>query len=569
MDWKPLPIGVEDFERIIEEEYYYVDKTELIKDILDKKAMVNLFTRPRRFGKTLNISMLRCFFEKAIDGKDYSHLFEGLKIASAGEHYMKQQGQYPVISMTLKSAKQPIFEAAYQCLIEDIAKEFARHKYVMEGEFVTDEYRDRYYALMNRKANGTEYARALAFLSECLYQYHGKKVIILLDEYDVPLENAYFCGFYDEMVAFICSLFESALKTNYALNFAVITGCLRISKESIFTGLNNLRIISILDDEYGEYFGFTESEVEKMLACYDRSLQMETMKKWYDGYVFGNVEVYNPWSVIQYVNAVKVNPKAFPVSYWANTSSNSVIRDLIYKADAVTKKEIQNLMDGESIEKIIHEDITYDEIDKSQDNLWNFLFFTGYLKKVSVRSDENGDLHMTLIIPNREVLAIYRNHIRNWFREDVINKRDLTPMYTALATGDAGQLEKYMEDLLLAAISYMDSGETFYHGFLLGILANIDDYGIKSNHESGYGRYDIVVYSEDIRKPPIIIELKVAKKYREIAAAAERGLAQIKEKRYAQEFADDGYTYAICYGIGFYKKQVCVIVENVEIEDEE
>ena len=561
---KRVPVGIENFKEIIEENYYYVDKTYLIKDILDKGGKNNLFTRPRRFGKTLNMSMLRYFFEKPIDGVSNKALFDGLHIASAGERYVAEQEKYPVISMTLKSAKQPNFEMAYESLVDEIVNEFQRHSYVYDSGVLNKEMQGKFERLMLREANNTEYARALEFLSVCLCQYHQKPVIILIDEYDVPLENSYFAGFYDEMIAFIRSLFESALKTNDNLYFAVITGCLRISKESIFTGLNNLRVNSITTAEFSEYYGFEENEVFDMLEYYDRTEKKDTMKQWYNGYLFGKTEVYNPWSVINYMRDLLADEDAFPLANWANTSSNSIVRDLIYNASEDVREEIQELVDGNTIEKQIHEDITYGDIDSSEDNLWNFLFFTGYLKAESIRFDVD-ERYATLTIPNIEVKSIYKNQIRNWFRDE-IKAKDLSNLHEALVGGDAEKLQEEIEPLLMNTISYMDNAESFYQGFLLGILANVKGYHIKSNREAGNGRYDIAVRSNNIKKRPVVIELKVAKKFREMEAAAETALQQIIDRQYPIAFAEDGYQEVICYGIGFFRKQLRVTMETVNIE---
>lgn len=417
---KRMPIGMEFYKQLIEKDYYYVDKTLLIKDILEKGGQVNLFTRPRRFGKTLALTMLRTFFETEIDRdgelKDNSHYFDGMKIMDAGEEYTKHLGQYPVIFLSLKSAKQPTFEMAYEMLKRQIKDEFDRHAYVLETNALDDVAKERYQSICDLSAGAEEYAAAVAFLSKCLEQYHGRKTIILLDEYDVPLENAYFQEFYEQMVQFIRSLFESALKTNESLEFAVITGCLRISKESIFTGLNNLEIISVLNRQFAESFGFTQVEAEQILKYYGLERRKQEMKEWYDGYLFGDMEVYNPWSVINYVKTAVFDENAFPKPYWSNTSSNSIIKELVQNADSKVKKEIEQLIAGSTIEKQVHEDITYGDIRQSQDNLWNFLFFTGYLKAVCQRFEGNM-VYLTLKIPNEEIRYIYQNTIREWFEQ--------------------------------------------------------------------------------------------------------------------------------------------------------
>lgn len=402
MNHKALPVGIDNFEMLVTRGYYFIDKTMLIKELLDKKGAVNLITRPRRFGKTLNMSMLQYFFEDARNDQgekqEHSQLFEGLRIMESGEQYLSHMGQYPVISLSLKGGKQPDFELASAMLRRQIANEYKRHIYVLEGNLLKED-RERYYQIMVEKADREAYIDALQFLSQCLERYYGKKAIILIDEYDVPLENAHMCGFYDEMAAFIRSLFESSLKTNSSLEFAVITGCLRISKESIFTGLNNLKIISILDEKYDEHFGFTDEEVQKICDDYQMSQKFETMKEWYNGYLFGNANVYNPWSVIQFMDDLQDNSNCFPKAYWANTSSNSIVRKLIEMADEDTRTEIEALIEGKTIEKPIHEDITYDEVYKKMDNLWNFMFFTGYFRKVSERMDAEDKRYVELSIP--------------------------------------------------------------------------------------------------------------------------------------------------------------------------
>ncbi len=366
MKKKPLPIGIDNFEKLITRGYYFVDKTMLIKDLLDNKADVNLFTRPRRFGKTLNMSMLQYFFEderNEFDGskKDNKYLFDGLNIMNEGEKYTSHMGKYPVINLSLKSAKQPTLDLAFQCLREEISNEFRRHAFILKDERLSTE-KEEYMNIVQKSDDMSSYATALRFLSQCLEKYYGKKTIILIDEYDVPLENAFFRGFYNEMIDFIRSLFESSLKTNASLEFAVITGCLRISKESIFTGLNNLKIISILDERYDEYFGFTCDEIKKICKDYSMENKYETIKEWYNGYIFGYANVYNPWSVVQYIDDLKENINKYPKSYWANTSSNSIVKSLIDRADDETKKEIEMLIEGKTIEKPVHEDIDLEEM---------------------------------------------------------------------------------------------------------------------------------------------------------------------------------------------------------------
>lgn len=561
---RAIPIGIEDYKRIAGRPYYYVDKTLLIKDLLDKGAVVNLFTRPRRFGKTLALSTIQTFFEMETDVNgnvtDNSHFFHGMKIMQEGEQYTREMGQYPVISLSLKSARQPTFEMAYESVLDEIIKEYERHRYVLSGDALLDTAKEKYRFIMERKSDAIVYAKALEFLSSCLKQYHGKNVIILLDEYDVPLENAYFEGFYNEMLTFIRSLFESALKTNDSLEFAVVTGCLRISKESIFTGLNNLEVISILSVDFAERFGFTEDEVGQMLETYGIKQKLEEVKEWYDGYLFGNTEVYNPWSVLNYVKAACADVNTFPKPYWSNTSSNNIIRELIESADEGVKKEIEELIAGGVIEKPANEDITYADIHRTQDNLWNFLLFTGYLKVVKQRF-EIDTIYLTLKLPNAEIRYIYRNTIREWFNEKV-KQTDFTSFYQNILTGKCHEMEDFITNLLSESISYHDSAENFYHGYLLGILSGFEGYQIESNKEHGNGRPDIVLCPFHPQKPVIIFELKRADKFSQMDGLCEAALTQIEQKNYVAEYLEEGYHDVINYGICFCKKS-CMVKKEI------
>ncbi len=565
--YKPLPIGVDNFEKLVTRGYYFIDKTLFMKELLDKKADVNLFTRPRRFGKTINMSMLQYFFEDArnYDGEktDNSYLFEGLDIMSQGEAYLSHMGQYPVINLSLKSGKQPTFEMAYAMLRREIASEFKRHEFILNDERFAA-IKERYEIIMQEKADREAYNDSLKFLSECLELYYGRKTIILIDEYDVPLENSYFRGFYNEMIDFIRSLFESALKTNSHLEFAVITGCLRISKESIFTGLNNLGIISILSSNYAEYYGFSESEVQKLLTDYGIGDRMDEARDWYDGYRFGSVDVYNPWSMINYVNGIVYDKIPYPRPFWANTSSNSIVKELIEKADANAKEEIELLMAGGTIEKPIHEDITYDDIHQTQDNLWNFLFFTGYLKAVGIRF-EGIQIYVTFALPNKEILYIYENSIKFWFQQQ--NKSlDFSNLYNAIFNKDCQAVEECIKEQLRRNISYHDTVELFYHGFMVGILSGLKDYRVLSNREGGNGRTDIVLKPLDDRKEAVIIELKRVMKMTEMSEGCDRALAQIEEKNYIDDLVEDGYGKFIKYGICFCRKNCRVKCTTQQVE---
>ena len=561
MDYKPLPVGVDIFEKLITQEYYFIDKTLLIKDLLDKKGDVNLFTRPRRFGKTLNISMLQYFFEDARehDGtkKDNRYLFEGLNIMQAGEKYLSHMGQYPVINLSLKSAKQPDFELAYAMLKREIEDEFGRHRFILNSD-IPEKDKKQFQKIYEGHADRDSLNGSLKFLSQCLESYYGKKVIILIDEYDVPLENAFFEGFYTEMVSFIRSLFEAAFKTNASLAFAVITGCLRISKESIFTGMNNLEIISILSKNYAEYFGFTEEEVKQICRDYKLEHKYELIKEWYNGYIFGNTNVYNPWSVIRFIKDLMAYEDEFPSPYWANTSANSIVRKLIELADDDTKEEIEALIEGKTVEKPVHEDITYDEVYQSMDNLWNFMFFTGYFRKIKERMDpRTKELLLMFAIPNEEVKYIFRTKILTWFQEKV-KQRDRSPLFEALIRQDIETMEAEIVDMLIETISFNDAYESFYHGFLAGILSGMKGYIVKSNREGGRGRSDLFIKPVTRRKAAYVIEFKVAKRFQDMEQMAEKALKQIEERQYIKELNDDGYETVIPYGIAFFGKDCLV-----------
>lgn len=557
---KAVAIGFEDIKEIIDKNRYYIDKTYMIRDLLDRGGKVNLFTRPRRFGKTLNLSMIRRFFESEIgfDGKEIQngYLFEDLKISAYGEHYMAHQGKYPVINLSLKSAKQPTYEMAYSCLVDEIAKEYKRHVYVLSCGSLLEDDIERYKAIMSRNGEISDYAKALEFLSSCLVKYHGKKAIILIDEYDVPLENSYFMGFYEEMISFIRSLFESALKTNSNLEFAVITGCLRISRESIFTGLNNLKVYSILGSLYADCFGFTEDEVRSLLASSGLEGNFAEIKRWYDGYKFGDKEIYNPWSILNYIDTAMENNRAVPQPYWSNTSSNSIIRELVEEADFDMRQEIENLIAGGTIRKPVQEDITYDDIHESQDNLWNFLYFTGYLKSMKETFEED-TRYMELMIPNTEVRSIYKQTILTWFDKKV-RSCDRSELIQALENGDHERAERFISEQLIDTISFFDYAENYYHGFLAGLLKGAGAYLVVSNRESGNGRPDIVLKTPSVRGAAIILEIKVTDTFTQMEKECQRALEQIKDKKYDSGLRAEGYRDIKSYGVCFYRKECMV-----------
>ena len=552
---KKISTGVEDFKEIIDKNGYFVDKTLMIRELLESNAKVTLFTRPRRFGKTLNQSMIKRFLEDEItehgERIDNSYLFDGLAISRCSEDILKHQQQYPVIFLSLKSAKQPDYSKAYESIIDDICKEFVRHSYVLTKDMPARNRRI-YEKIMMGEGSYIEYAKSLALLSEILAGYHGKNAVILIDEYDVPLENSYTRGFYDEMMGFIRSLFESALKTNPYLEKGIITGCLRISRESIFTGLNNLNVQSILSSHYNDCFGFTEEEVREILAYYGFSDRYDEVREWYDGYMFGNTEIYNPWSILSYIYEAQGKGSIMPAAraYWSNTSSNSIVKELIYDADSKTRNELELLMNGGTIEKPVHEDITYEDIHVSQDNLWNFLFFTGYLKMKSMHTDD-GTVCLELAIPNREVREIYKRTVRGWL-DDKIKNADSAVLLKALEQGDCKTAENFINTLFEDTISYFDCTESFYHGLLAGLLARTGGYRMDSNRESGYGRYDLVFRTPAVRKGRVIIlEFKVADSVRTLEAKCDEALKQIEDKKYAEPFISEGYPVIRKYGISF------------------
>ena len=553
---KKISIGVEDFKEIIDKDGYFVDKTLMIQNLIENNAKVTLFTRPRRFGKTLNQFMLRRFFEdeRTETGEkiDNAHLFDGLKITECGEEILQHQQQYPVIFMSLKSAKQDTYALAYMELKKRISEEYKRHKYVLQGDSLTEDEKERFAAVSSILDDVSLYVDALGFLSMCLFKYHGQNAIILIDEYDVPLENAYVHGFYEQMIGFIRSLFESALKTNPYLEKGVITGCLRISKESIFTGLNNLKTDSVLHTDYGDSFGFTEPEVEAMLSYYSLDDKLAEVKTWYDGYRYNETEIYNPWSIINYVHDRSHNITRFPIPYWSNTSSNSIIREMVQDADDDTRRDLETLMDSKAIEKRVHEDITYGDIHESSENLWNFLFFTGYLKKVGERFEEN-KLYLEMKIPNTEIELIYEDSITHWF-DQKIEKTDRSPLIHALETGDCETAENFLNEQLLDTISYFDYAESYYHGFMTGLLSNAGRYRVYSNRESGNGRPDIVLTELKFMGRAIILELKISETFRGMEKKCEEALAQIEEQKYAIPLEDDGYQEILKYAVCFFKK---------------
>ncbi len=551
---KAIPIGIEDFKEIINRNCYLVDKTLLIKDILDAGAKVTLFTRPRRFGKTLNMSMLKRYFEKT--DEDNSYLFNGLKISEAGGMYYQYMGQYPVISISLKSMKQPTWEEAFFQFKNIIISEFERYDHLLSGDRLKPGKRNIFESIYNGMADDVMYSTSLRLLSDCLNAVYNKNVIVLIDEYDVPLENACFNGFYDKMINLIRSVFESVLKTNDSLEFGVLTGCLRISKESIFTGLNNLKVNSIRFEEYSNYFGFTEAEVRELSEYYEIEDKFDEIKQWYDGYRFGTTEIYNPWSVLNYIQTAITMPSAPPEPYWSNTSSNSIIHKLITESEITVRDMIEELMNGESVSVPIFEDTVYADIDVNNDSIWSFLLFTGYLKIINSKNIDNM-LYADLVIPNIEVRTIYQRTIIQWFKEKV-SADPRQELFEALLNEEIEKIEDILCDWLDETISYHDEKEQFYHGFLAGLLSGFKGYTLKSNRESGNGRPDIMLMERRRRELAVVIEVKDTRNFKDLEKLCDEGLAQIEKLNYESELKNEGYKKILKYGIAFCQKSCMV-----------
>lgn len=551
MKHKPLPIGVEDFKRLVDNGYYFVDKTLMIKELLENKETVNLFTRPRRFGKTLNMSMLQRFFEAT--EKSNAYLFDGLKIAAYPE-YMAYQGQYPVISVSLKSMKQKNFTLAFETYKYLIKSEYSRHKdFIFSRNVLDEEEKARYLSFIQVDATETMYNQAIGFLSNCLKKAYQQNVIILIDEYDVPLENAYHEGFYDDMTNLIRSCFESALKTNSSLEFAVLTGCLRVSRESIFTGLNNLKTYSITKNKFSQYFGFTQEEMQEILQTFSLEQYAGTIAKWYDGYRFGLTEIYNPWSVLNCIDSYLQNDMVACEPYWSNTSSNRIVKRLIEESNERTKSMVEELINGTPIHTQIFEDVTYGTIDVNQDYIWSFLLFTGYLKIISCETFGD-ETYYDMVIPNVEIKSIYKNTIRSWFI-DHINRDSRTDILESVIHADAEKLEDLLCTWLTNTISCFDEQENYYHGFVTGLVSGFNGYMVVSNRESGNGRFDLVVKQRSRWHHAAILEFKVVEKYNQMTKACEDALRQIEEKDYEASLRDEQYENIAKLGICFCQKR--------------
>ena len=566
-----LPVGIDDFRKLRESHFYYVDKTRLIEQLLLNWSEVTLFTRPRRFGKTLNMSMLKSFFDIGTD----EALFDGLYISGNKELCDEYMGKYPVIFLSLKGVEGLTYEEAFEAFVRIMGKEVNRVSFLADSDKLTQIEREQYKGLTIMKNGRLAFDKeklisSLQLLSQLLYKHYGKKTIILIDEYDVPLDKAFQNGYYNEMVSLIRGLFGQALKTNEFLQFAVLTGCLRISKESIFTGLNNFKVMSITDTRFDEQFGFTDSEVKKLLSDYGMDSHFDEVKEWYDGYHFGKADVYCPWDVINHVDHLRDDSKAKPQTYWINSSGNSLVRRLINRADSSTKDEIERLIAGEAIEKVIRQDLTYDEIENSIDNIWSVLFTTGYLTKIGeVKLPDSESYAYKLVIPNKEVREVFVLQIQEWFKAVVANDNDTMKLLSkAILDKNETILARQLNIVMGRMISILDTKapddmkENFYHGLLLGLLRGSNpDWLIKSNRESGDGFSDILIKPEN-PDLGIVIEVKYAKEFKGLDTACDAAMARIKQKRYDETLRDEGRCDILAYGIAFCRKRCRVAGEK-------
>ncbi|RGR57003.1 AAA family ATPase [Agathobacter rectalis] len=567
-----LPVGIDDFRKLRESHFYYVDKTRLIEQLLLNWSEVTLFTRPRRFGKTLNMSMLKSFFDIGTD----KALFDGLYISGNKELCDEYMGKYPVIFLSLKGVEGLTYEEAFEAFVRIMGKEVNRVSFLADSDKLTQIEREQYKGLTIIKNGRLAFDKeklisSLQLLSQLLYKHYGKKTVILIDEYDVPLDKAFQNGYYNEMVSLIRGLFGQALKTNEFLQFAVLTGCLRISKESIFTGLNNFKVMSITDSRFDEQFGFTDEEVRKLLSDYGMDSHFDEVKEWYDGYHFGRADVYCPWDVINHADHLRDDSDAKPQTYWINSSGNSLVRRLINRADSSTKDEIERLIAGEAIEKVIRQDLTYDEIENSIDNIWSVLFTTGYLTKIGeVKLADSESYAYKLVIPNKEVREVFVLQIQEWFKAVVANDNDTMKLLSkAILDKDETILARQLNIVMGRMISILDTKapddmkENFYHGLLLGLLRGSNpDWLIKSNRESGDGFSDILIKPEN-PDLGIVIEVKYAKEFKGLDAACDAAMAQIKQKRYDETLRDEGRCDILAYGIAFCRKRCKVAGEKL------
>ena len=552
---KKLPVGIENFEEMRKEDFYYVDKTGLIIDLMNGWSKVNLFTRPRRFGKTLNMSMLKSFFEI---GGDKS-IFDGLVVSNDKVICDRFMGQYPVVFISLKGVDGLDFKTAYEALCQIIVDEAARLRFLVDSDKIADDEKKFLEKLINERYDASDIRKSLQMLCRLLEKHYGQKTILIIDEYDVPLDKAFHHGYYAQMIDIIRAMFGAALKTNDSLFMAVLTGCLRVSKESIFTGLNNLKVHSISDEKFDEYFGFTDAEVRKMLEYYGLESHYSDVRKWYDGYRFGGQDIYCPWDVINYCYDACSSAHAQPKAYWINTSGNEMVRRLISRGtDGTTQMDIERLIAGETITKTLNENLTHNEIDANIENIWSLLYMTGYLTAVGYPNGRQYELR----IPNMEVRQIYMEQVLDWFKDMAAAQSDkLTGLYEAFESGSADAIKEYLDEQLLDTVSYYDARESFYHGFLLALLSTCANWRVSSNVETGKGRSDIVVERRD-RKVGFVVEVKDVKEYEKLDAACETALRQIEEKDYTAILRRYRVKNIWTYGIAFWEKECRVVVRK-------
>lgn len=561
-----LPIGIDDFKKIRKSNFYYVDKTKLIEKLINNCGKVNIFTRPRRFGKSLNMSMLKCFFEIGTD----TSLFDDLYISNNKELCEKYLGKYPVISLTLKDVEGLNFDEALKRFGELIGHEANRFDFLLDSDRLSSTDKERYGSLIvlnNGKysMDKTTLVNSLELLSSLLYKHYNQRVIILIDEYEAPLYKAFNNGYYDEMVSLIMSMYANALKGNEALEFAVLTGCLRLPQKIIYGGFNNFRYLSILDSRFNDSFGFTENEVKELLAYYNQDEYFEETKKWYDGYRFGDVDIYCPWDVINYVDLLNISSNKTPQPFWINTSSNDLVKRFIYMADKKTRDDIERLVAGEVIEKEIHQELTYDEIDKSIDNLWSVLFTTGYLTQVGV----NEDGFFKLKIPNEEIRTVYKKQIREWFNTTIQeDTNSLNKLWNDFKNSNCEGIEVFLNKTLDNTISIFDTKshdgkkEYAYHMFLTGVLSTNRNWIVKSNLESGDGFADLIIETDNYNSG-IVVEIKHSLTYEGMNDSCLEAINQIRDKRYDTYLRNEGRNDILIYGIAFCKKRCKVVVEKL------
>ncbi|MDI3480666.1 MAG: hypothetical protein PWQ97_321 [Tepidanaerobacteraceae bacterium] len=560
---KGIPIGIDDFRDMIVSNGYFVDKSLFIKEIIDDISKVKLITRPRRFGKTLNLSMLRYFFEKT--GEDNSRLFKDLKIWRQGDAYTKEQGQYPVVNLTFKDVKEKSFQNCYENLKIQLIEEYKRHDYILKSDKIREIDKKLFWDIIDAKASDVWYKNSLKLLTRLLYEHYQKEVIVLIDEYDTPINHGYICGYYDDIIDFMRNFLGSGLKGNPNLKTAVITGIYRVAKESIFSGFNNLKVCSVINNPFADKFGFTEEEVEDILNYYNMDANIDDVKEWYNGYIFGEgTVIYNPWSILNYIDNKKLQP------YWVNTSSNDVIMDVLTRTESGVKKKIQTLIEGGEIkDEVINTDTNFRDIQKKkiigEEVLWSLLLVSGYLKPVNLRYSEYGDTICDLKVPNKEILKLYRDIISSWFETEEVTPDKIKELLKELVEGDIEKFKEGFQYLVEKTFSYFDVGENsaenFYHAFILGLLVNIEGkYKMKSNRESGDGRPDVMIIPEDGTKKGVVMEFKIVRSGDEQAleAKADEALEQIKKMNYTAELAASGIKEAVELAVVFHGKKVWI-----------